>query len=65
MAIRIAKTTVTMAKTTNNNSVRRIPAPTQRALGVFIPPSDTDINGSYTGKPKNESEIPVQDADDL
>ena len=65
MAIRIAKTTVTMAKTRTKNTARRIPAPTQRALGVFNPPSDTDINGSYTGKPKNESEIPVQDADDL
>ena len=54
-----------MAKTRTKNTARRIPAPTQRALGVFIPPSDTDVNGSYTGKPKNESEIPVQDADDL
>lgn len=25
----------------------------------------TDPMGSYTGKPKNKDEIPVQDADDL
>ena len=46
-------------------TVRRTPAPTKRALSVFDEPSDTDINGSYTGKPKNKKEIPVQDADDL
>ena len=43
----------------------RVPAPTERALGVFNEPSDTDVNGSYTGKPKNKNEQPVQDADDL
>ena len=43
----------------------RNPAPTERALGVFNEPSNTDVNGSYTGKPKNKREIPVQDADDL
>ena len=45
--------------------VKRVPAPTQRALGVFYPPSDTDVDGSYTGRPKNKREKPVQDADDL
>ena len=44
---------------------KRVPAPTQRALGVFEAPSDTDVNGSYTGRPKNKREKPVQDADDL
>lgn len=29
------------------------------------PPSDTDPNGSYTGKPVDQYEKPVQDADDL
>lgn len=29
------------------------------------PPSDTDPFGSYTGKPKDPNEVPVQDADDL
>ena len=53
-----------MAKT-NKNEFQRIPAPTKRALGIFNPPSNTDVNGSYTGKPKHEKEIPVQDADDL
>ncbi len=28
-------------------------------------PSKTDPNGSYTGKPENKDEKPVQDADDL
>ncbi len=44
---------------------RRIPAPTKRALDVMNKPSNTDVNGSYTGKPKNKGELPVQDADDL
>lgn len=42
-----------------------VPAPTKSALNVFVEPSDTDVNGSYTGKPKNKKENPVQDADDL
>ena len=46
-------------------TTQRVPAPTQKALDVFTPPSNTDVNGSYTGKPKNEKELPVQDADDL
>ena len=32
---------------------------------VNAPPSDTDPQGSYTGNPLNENEVPVQDADDL
>ncbi|MBQ8342922.1 MAG: hypothetical protein IJY21_02320 [Clostridia bacterium] len=44
---------------------QRVPSPTKRALSVFDDPSDTDVNGSYTGKPKNKREVPVQDADDL
>ena len=43
----------------------RGPSPTKRALHVYVEPSDTDGNGSYTGKPKNKDEKPVQDADDL
>ena len=43
----------------------RVPSPTKRALDVYVEPSDTDVNGSYTGKPKNKNEKPVQDADDL
>ncbi len=46
-------------------STQRIPAPTKRAMAVFNDPSNTDVNGSYTGKPKNKKEVPVQDADDL
>ena len=30
-----------------------------------IPTSETDPNGSYTGKPADKYEKPVQDADDL
>ncbi|MBQ8429313.1 MAG: hypothetical protein IJX30_04390 [Clostridia bacterium] len=46
-------------------TTQRIPAPTKRAMAVFTDPSNTDVNGSYTGKPKNKKEVPVQDADDL
>ena len=28
-------------------------------------PSKQDPNGSYTGRPENKGETPVQDADDL
>ncbi len=28
-------------------------------------PSHTDPQGSYTGKPEDPNEVPVQDADDL
>lgn len=38
--------------------------PTVRAI-VLQPPSGTDPSGSYTGKPLDETERPVQDADDL
>ena len=46
-------------------AVRRIPAPTKRALDTLTPPSSTDVNGSYTGKPMHKQECPVQDVDDL
>ena len=36
------------------------------AIAPLIPqPSDTDPQGSWTGKPLDELETPVQDADDL
>jgi hypothetical protein len=50
---------------TSKKDSRPIPAPTKRALGVFIGPSKTDVNGSYTGKPQDKRETPVQDVDDL
>lgn len=59
-----SKAITAMAKTSNRYN-ERVPAPTQRALDVFVEPSDTDVNGSYTGRPKNKREKPVQDADDL
>ena len=46
-------------------STQLVPAPTKTAIDVFVEPSDTDVNGSYTGKPNNKKETPVQDADDL
>ena len=44
---------------------QRIPAPTEKALELVLDVSDTDVNGSYTGRPKNKREKPEQDADDL
>ena len=57
-------TVLTMAATTKNGG-KRIPAPTQNALRLTDNYSHTDVNGSYTGKPKDKWETPVQDADDL
>ena len=54
-----------MEKTNKTTMKKNNPTPTQKALEVFNPPSDTDVNGSYTGRPKNKREQPVQDADDL
>lgn len=40
--------------------------PTKKALKTISNYSpDTDPQGSYTGKPANVKETPVQDADDL
>ena len=47
------------------STVKRIPAPTEKALELVLKPSETDVNGSYTGVPENKKEKPVQDADDL
>ncbi|MBQ8320373.1 MAG: hypothetical protein IJX81_05785 [Clostridia bacterium] len=44
---------------------KRIPAPTKKALTLVLDRSKTDVLGSYTGKPEQEEELPVQDADDL
>ena len=43
----------------------QIPKPTKKAMELFPEPSQTDVNGSYTGRPQNKKEVPVQDADDL
>ena len=59
------RTSSNMAGTMTNKKKRPTPAPTKRALDVFVPPSSTDVNGSYTGVPKNKREMPIQDADDL
>ncbi len=32
---------------------------------IAVPPSRSDPQGSYTGRPVEMGEIPVQDADDL
>lgn len=65
--IRIPSKTIAlkMAGTTIKKRSNSIPAPTKKALDLFPEPSKTDVNGSYTGRPKNKREIPVQDADDL
>ena len=64
--VRTVKTIATsMAETMTNKRDKRVPAPTKRAISLFTEPSDTDVNGSYTGRPKNKREVPVQDADDL
>ena len=49
----------------SNRTTKRVPAPTQKALNMVLEPSETDVLGSYTGKPKNKREQPIQDADDL
>ena len=49
----------------DKKQAQRIPAPTKKALGLVMDYSHTDVNGSYTGRPKNKKETPVQDADDL
>lgn len=34
--------------------------------GTFLDPKiKSDVQGSYTGKPENPNEKPIQDADDL
>lgn len=43
-------------KGSNNKTVQEI---------INQPPSHTDPNGSYTGKPLDKTETPIQDADDL
>ncbi len=41
-------------------------APTQKARSIItFDALETDPNGSYTGRPENRYEVPVQDADDL
>ena len=48
------------------DDIKNRAAETERAeLVGTIPPSDTDPDGSYTGKPREENSVPVQDADDL
>ena len=60
------KTSLNTAGTMTNREKKHVPAPTKRALDVVDnKPSATDVNGSYTGRPKNKREVPVQDADDL
>lgn len=38
----------------------------KKRKGTYQDPMiETDPNGSYTGRPENKNEVPVQDADDL
>lgn len=57
---RTANTTMTKRKKTSKSL-----APTKAAKELTEMGSKTDLNGSYTGKPLDPNEIPVQDADDL
>ena len=61
----LTKKTARRVPAPTEKATRRVPAPTKKAISVFNEPSNTDVNGSYTGKPKNKNEVPVQDADDL
>ena len=54
-----------MAGTMTDKRRAQIPEPTKKAMELFPEPSQTDVNGSYTGRPQNKKEVPVQDADDL
>ena len=65
IAARTTTTATSTAATMTKKSARSLPAPTKKAIDTFSDPSTTDVNGSYTGRPKNKREIPVQDADDL
>lgn len=55
-----------MKKNTNarHSAASCLEDPTVRAILAQLP-SDTDPNGSYTGRPTDGSLQPVQDADDL
>ena len=60
----VINTAATMTKSAKKKDTH-IPAPTKKAVELFPEPSATDVNGSYTGRPQNDKELPVQDADDL
>lgn len=60
----MTKTNVAV-KNASNKRIQRVPAPTKKAVSVFNGESETDVLGSYTGKPKPKYDLPVQDADDL
>lgn len=54
----------------NEKKKKKMMEPTQRAMeitDVFVSQGSmkSDPNGSYTGKPIDPNEVPVQDADDL
>lgn len=42
--------------------MKKLSKKVERLIGLT---SKTDVNGSYTGKPLDPKEKPVQDADDL
>jgi hypothetical protein len=43
---------------------KKSPTDKAKSIGGLYSP-DTDPQGSYTGKPENPEDVPVQDADDL
>lgn len=47
----------------SENLVARVSKAAEKVIAV--PPSRSDPQGSYTGRPVETGEIPIQDADDL
>ena len=50
-----------------NEKSRKNPEPVQEILNLYrrMEKNPTDPQGSYTGRPKDVGDVPVQDADDL
>ena len=50
-----------------NDRIRIVPGPLwSPGIGPMpVPPIITDPNGSYTGRPRDPEDRPIQDADDL
>lgn len=53
------------AKRTPKTQSKRADFPACVDAILSTPPSDTDPNGSYTGRPLDPNTVPVQDVDDL
>lgn len=70
VAARTRTARTSMKKTTTKRSISsasrsKTANVTKKIADLVGLASKADVNGSYTGKPVNASERPVQDADDL